>query len=298
MARSIRSAFDRWKPSTKIKKESNGQIDIRVYPNSELGGDPEQLTQLRLGALEMTAQAGIIIDSQVPIADIENVAFAFPNREAAFAAMDGDLGALIRKQAYDKKMLIIDKVFENGWRDFTSGLRPIRSVDDLSGMRLRVSPGKIRIDTFRSLGAAVTPVASNELYTALQTHIVDGMESALGVIESFRVYEVQKYLSRSHHMWSGYWNIISLDKWNTLPPALQKIMRTHLNEAAVLQRRDSELGDKSLEDLLRRQGLAINYPKPETFKAKLVASGYYGRWKTEFGEQAWSALEKYTGKLG
>jgi tripartite ATP-independent transporter DctP family solute receptor len=283
---------------TKIRKETNGQLDIQSFPNSTLGSDPSMLTQLRGGALEMLAYAGGILDGVVPITSIENVAFAFPRARVALAAMDGDLGALIRQGIVEKDIMVLENLWENGFREFTTSTHPIRTADDLEGLRMRVSPGKLRVDTFRSLGAAPTPVTTEQIYTALQTHIVDAVETALLVIETMRFYEVQKYCSLTHHAWSGYWNLISMQKWNGLTPKLQGIVRTHLNGAAILQRRDNVILNRSVADKLHRQGLAFNEPSPVSFKAKLVASGYYGRWRNEFGERAWSVLEKYTGKLG
>ncbi len=281
----------------KIRRETNGQLDISAFPNSALGGVSNIVTQVRSGAVEMCAMPGTVFDTIVPLASMENLGYVFPTRDAALAAMDGDLGALIRAQAADKGMFLMPRIFESGWRDFTSSKAPIRNVTDLDGLKLRVSPGKLRYDTFKSLGASPTTVGSSELYVALQTHIVDAMESSLGVIESFRTYEVQKYCSRSHHMWSGYWTMINLDKWKALPPNFQAIMSKNLDQAALLERNDNFIQDKSLQDLLHRQGLAFNEPDRASFKARLVSSGYYTRWKAEFGDRAWAALEKYTGPL-
>ena len=282
----------------KIRKETNGQLDIRAFPGSQLGSDPAMLSQLRSGALEMLGYAGGILDTVVPVASIENVAFAFPNRTVALAAMDGDFGAYIRSQIKDKGIMVLDKIYENGYREFTTYPKPIRVVDDLQGMKLRVSPGKLRVDTFTSLGAAVTPIAPSELYTALQTHIVDGQETGLILIETQKFYEVQRFCSLSNHMWSGYWNLINMDKWNSLPPNLQASLSKNLNQSAILERRDSELQTASVQDKLHRQGLQFNAVDVATFKAKLASNGYYARWKENFGPQAWTLLEKYTGKLG
>ena len=282
----------------KIRTQTNGQVDIRAFPSSSLGSDPAMLSQLRSGALEMLGYAGGILDTLVPVASIENVAFAFPNRTVALAAMDGDLGAYIRAQIKDKGIMVLDKIYENGYREFTTYPKPIRVVDDLQGMKLRVSPGKLRVDTFTALGAAVTPIAPSELYTALQTHIVDGQETGLLLIETQKFYEVQRYCSLSNHMWSGYWNLINMDKWNSLPANFQAIVSKNLNESAMLERRDSELQTVSVQDKLHRQGLAFNAVEVPTFKAKLATNGYYARWRDNFGPVAWGYLEKYTGKLG
>ncbi|MBV8425036.1 MAG: TRAP transporter substrate-binding protein [Candidatus Eremiobacteraeota bacterium] len=282
----------------KIRRDTGGAVDIRLFPTSVLGSDPQMLTQLRSGALEMLQYAGGILDTVVPLASIENVAFAYPSRDAAFAAMDGNLGTLVRRAINDKGIAVLEKVWENGWREFTTSNRPIRTVDDMAGLKIRVSPGKLRVDTFHTLGVQVTPIPPNEVYTALQTHIVDGQETALLFIETARYYEVQKYCSLTNHMWSGYWTLFNMDKWNSLSAAQRAIVAKHVNAAALLQRRDSEILNRSVQEKLTRQGLTINKTDPASFKAKLIAGGYYARWKAEYGDAAWSALEQYTGKLG
>jgi len=281
----------------KIRHDTNGQLDIRSFPNNALGGVTAMLTQLRSGAIEMHAGAGGVLDSVVSVASIENVAYGFPNRQTVFAAMDGDLGAVIRAAILDKGMMSLDKVWENGYRDFTNSARPIRNVKDLAGLKIRVSPSRLRLDTFRSMGASISPLPSNELYTALQTHVVDGQETPLVYVETQHYYEVQKYASLSHHMWSGYWNLVNLEKWKSLSPQFQAILSARLNEAAVRARHDTDILAQAVQEKLSRQGLIFNAVDVASFKAKLVASGYYTRWKAEFGDKAWTALEKYTGKL-
>lgn len=279
-----------------IRSETKGDVDIKSFPNSTLGGDPAMLQQLRSGALEILAYPGAFLDSIVPVAAIENVAYAFKNRDEAFAAMDGDLGALVRGQISSKLGLVLfERIWENGYREITSSTHPIRTVDDLKGFKIRVSPGKIRIDTFQSLGASPTPIAVAELYTALQTKIVEGQENPLLNIETQRFYEVQKYCALSNHMWTGYWTMINPDKWKSLPANYQAIVHKHLNDAPLLERRDTAQINAALRDKLARQGLIFNEVNPAGFRAKLVASGYYGRWKNEFGAQAWGLLEKHAG---
>ncbi len=280
-----------------IRADSGGRLDIRAFPNSTLGGQTAMLSQLRSGALEMLTFAGGLLDTVVPMASIELVAYAFPNRQTVFAAMDGELGALIRQEIVAKNIMVLDRIWDNGWRDFTSSVKPIKSVDDLQGLNVRVSVGKLKVDTIRSLGAVAVAINSNEMYTALQTHIADAQESPIIAVESFRLFEVQKYYSLTHHQWSGFWTLINMDKWNALPAALQQIVRARMDAAALQQRRDTELISASLQDKLERQGLAFNAAPPASFHAKLVAKGYYDRWKAEFGDRAWATLEKYTGRL-
>ncbi|HXF33970.1 MAG TPA: TRAP transporter substrate-binding protein [Candidatus Acidoferrales bacterium] len=284
----------------KIKQETNGALEIRAFPNSTLGGDPAMLSQLRSGAIEILNYPGGFLDTIVPIAAIENIAYAFKTRDLAFAAMDGQLGAIVRSEITNKTgIVVLDKIWENGYREITSGTKPIRTVDDLKGFKIRVSPGKIRIDTFQSLGASPTPIAISELYTALQTKIVEGQENPLLNIETQRMFEVQKYCAMSNHMWTGYWTLINPDKWKALPANYQAVVRKYMTAATLAERRDNAVINVSLRDKLSRQGLIFNEVQVQGFRNKLKGSGYYERWSKEFGPQAWALLEKYAqAKLG
>jgi tripartite ATP-independent transporter DctP family solute receptor len=256
------------------------------------------LSQLRTGALEMLALPGAFLNSVVPVASIENVAYAFPTRDTAFKAMDGELGQVIRADIMAKDMFVFDKIWENGFREITTSTKPIHVVGDLAGLKIRVSPGKIRIDTFQSLGAAPTPISLSELYTSLQTHVVDAEENPLILIEQQKFYEVQKYVSLSNHIWSGYWTLMNNDAWKKLPPNIQAIFTREMNAAAVLARGDNARLNVSVQDKLTRRGMKFNPVEVAGFRAKLVDAKYYDRWKTEFGPKAWAALERYANKLG
>jgi tripartite ATP-independent transporter DctP family solute receptor len=273
----------------RIKSATNGRVEIKAFPSSQLGSDPAMLSQLRTGALEMLALPGAFLNSVVPVASIENVAYAFPTRETAFKAMDGDLGQVIRADIMAKDMFVFDKIWENGFREITTSTKPIHVVGDLAGLKIRVSPGKIRIDTFQSL---------SELYTSLQTHVVDAEENPLILIEQQKFYEVQKYVSLSNHIWSGYWTLMNIDSWKKLPPNIQAIFTREMNAAAVLARGDNARLNVSVQDKLSRRGMKFNPVEVAGFRAKLVDAKYYDRWKTEFGPKAWAALERYANKLG
>ena len=189
----------------RIAKATNGRVAGKVFPASVLGSDPSMISQLRSGAVEMLAMPGAFLTFS-PVAGIENLAFGFKDRGTVFRAMDGDLGKLIRDDIASKGVVCLDKIWESGFRSITTSTKPIHAAADLSGLKIRVSPGKIRIDTFASLGASPTPIALSELYTALQTHVVDAQENPLVLINQQKFFEVQKYVSLSEHIWSGYWD--------------------------------------------------------------------------------------------
>jgi len=282
----------------RIKAATRGRVSIRSFPTSQLGGDPAMLQQLRTGATEMLALPGAFLNSVVPLASIENVAYAFPNSDAVFRAMDGELGQVIRDEIASKGIVVLDKIWENGFREITSSIKPIHNVSDLAGLKIRVSPGQIRIDTFTSLGASPTPISLNELYTALQTHVVDAEENPLLLIEQQRFYEVQKFVSMSNHIWSGYWTLFNEDVWKRIPADLQAIIKREMDRATIAARRDTAILTKSVADKLKRRGMQINDDvDTASFRKKLSDAKYYERWKAQFGAKAWSALERYANRL-
>jgi tripartite ATP-independent transporter DctP family solute receptor len=282
----------------RIRAATKGRVQIKSFPTSQLGSDPSMISQLRSGAVEMLAMPGAFLNAIAPLASIENLAYAYPNRETVFRAMDGDLGRVIREDIQAKGgMVVLDRIWENGFRDITTSTKPIRNVGDLAGLKIRVSPGKIRVDTFQSLGASPSPIALSELYTSLQTHVIDAQENPLLLIQQQKFYEVQKYVSMSDHIWSGYWTLFNQDVWNKLGKEIQGIVSREMAAATLAARNDNVMLNRSVRDQLTRRGMAFNDVDKESFKKKLVESKYYERWKAEFGPVAWAALEKYANKL-
>jgi TRAP-type transport system periplasmic protein len=281
----------------RIRAETNGELDIKLFPNGLLGSDAATVAQMRLGALEMMTTTGGVLDSFVPVGSIENVPFAFHDTATVFRAFDGDLGKVMRAEFMAKGIYTLERIYYNGFRQFTTSNKPIRNIDDLQGLRLKVSAANFRVDTWRSLGASPT-VIPEDTYIALQTHLVDGEETPLPFIEASRYYEVQKYCSISNHMWTAFWVFFNHEKWESLPRHFQDIAQKHINAYALIQRRDNERLELILRDKLTRQGMIFNAVDVSGFKARLGSSGFYNRWRNTFGATAWSALEKYSGPLG
>ncbi len=279
-----------------IKEKSRGRLEIKNYPNNQLGGASQMVAQVRSGALEFMMADGGVLGSVVPLAAIIGVGFAFEDSRQAFRALDGDLGDHVRKQIRAAGLFVHDKIFLNGMRQVTCSAKPIASDVDLAGLKIRTPAAKLATDLFATLGASPTPMNFNEVYTALQTKIVDAQENPLTVIETAHLYEVQKYLSMTNHMWSGFWMIGNGDSWAKLPPDLQKIASTAFDKFAMEQRAEVEKMNDSLQANLVKQGMIVNKPSPASFRAKLKP--FYNRWKNEFGADAWTQLEKYSGKLG
>jgi tripartite ATP-independent transporter DctP family solute receptor len=279
-----------------VKTETGGKLDVAVYPNNELGGASSMQTQLRTGALQFLGQDGVILSSVVPKASISGVGFAFENSQEAWRAMDGDLGTFVRTEIEGAGIHAFPRPWENGMRQVTSGTKPVQTVDDIQGFKIRTPSGKLWVDLFASLGAAPTAMNFNEVYTSLQTKIIDGQENPLAVIELSRLYEVQKTLSLTNHMWSCHWLVANRDAWDALPKDVQGVVNRNVDKYVQLQRGDLQKMNASLLSKLEQQGLKVNKVERAPFRAKL--SDFYKRWKVTFGDQGWAALEKYSGKLG
>ncbi len=279
-----------------VRKDTNGRLDVAVFPNNQLGGDSAMLTQLRSGALQfMTLDPGIL-STVIPVAGIGNVGYSFGSPAAAHAAFDGRLGAYIRAEIATKNLYAFEKIWENGMRNVTSTPKPIRNAADFANFKIRTPEGKIYVDLFRELGAAPTPINFSELYTALQTHVVDGQENPLLNIEFARLFEVQKYLSLTNHMWAGYWLLANGDVWKDLPPDVQAVVSKHAAAYTVRQRRDVMALNDSLVGKLKSQGMEVNTADTASMRAKL--HNFYKTWQGEYGATAWNLLESYAGKLG
>jgi tripartite ATP-independent transporter DctP family solute receptor len=279
-----------------VKKETGGKVDVKIFPNNVLGGDTAMLTQLRSGAIQFFTLSGGILTNVVPVAGIQGVPFAFKSLKDVFAAFDGDLGAYVRKEIENNGLYAFPLITDNGFRQITNSVRPISTVKDLEGLKIRTPVGKLWVDLFKTLGAQVATINISEAYSALQTHVVDGQENPYIVIEFQRFFEVNKYLSVTNHMWDGYWFLANLDAWKALGPDNQKIVSKYADIYSRGERRDNNNFNIALAEKLGRQGMAINTADTATFKAKLP--DFYARWKNEFGSTAWSIMEKYTGKLG
>lgn len=279
-----------------IEEQTAGHLKIQIFPSSQLGSDTYLLNQIRVGGIEFLALSGMILGTLVPVAGISSVGFAFRDYPTVWRAMDGDLGAQIRRRIAEVNLIAMDKIFDNGFRQTTSSIRPIDVLEDYSGFKIRVPIAPLSISMFKALGASPSPMNFNELYSALQMKIVDGQENPLAMISAAKIYEVQKYCSLTNHMWDGYWVLADRRAWETLPEDLRTIVARNFATASKKARTDTERLNASLASDLANRGLIFNRPAIGSFREKLRQSGYYDEWKGQYGE-VWTALEKYSGKL-
>lgn len=281
-----------------IKKESGGKIDIQIFPNNQLGGDTDMLSQVRSGAIDIFPLSGLILQTLVPLAGINGLAFAFKDYPTVWSAMDGDFGAHIRAAIGKVNLHVFDRILDNGFRNITSSTKPINTAADLQGFKIRVPVSPLWTSMFKAFGAAPTGINFSEVYSALQTKVVEGQENPLAIIEIAKLYEVQKYVSMTGHMWDGQWILVNGKRWAATPAEVQALLTKHVTAAVLAQRDDIRRLNNSLEGQLKAKGMVFNYPDNKSFREALAKAGFYKEWRGKFGDEAMAKLEKYSGKLG
>jgi len=281
----------------RILDASGGQIEIRVFPNSTLGSDPQMLAQVRSGALELLQIGNNILGSVIPAAAYESLPFAFASYKQLMSAADGPLGAYVGAQAEKVGLRRFARSFYGGTFHIENKVRPINVPGDLKGLKIRVPPGPIDVGTFKAFEASPAVISLAEVYTSLQTNLVDGIEVPLPTLQFFKFYEQVKYCSLTSHSAITYQTIANADAWQRLPSNLQTIVSRELENAAVAATGAMAEQEGSIQSTLRSEGMVINRPNIEPFRRVIRDSGLYAQLRDQFDPAGWSALEKTTGKL-
>ena len=280
-----------------ILAETKGRVQIQVFPSNQLGTDTDTLSQLRAGGVEFFTLSGLILSTLVPAAAVTGVGFAFPDYDAVWRALDGDLGAHVRAQIGKAGLVVMDRIWDNGFRQITSSTRPIQTAEDLKGFKIRVPVSPMWTSLFKALDSSPASINFSEVYSALQTKVVDGQENPLAVIETARLNEVQKYCSVTNHMWDGFWFLANRRAWERLPEDLRAIVARNVNAAGLKQRTDVAALNATLQKTLTERGMVFNQAASDTFRERLRRAGFYTEWKAKFGDEAWALLERHSGKL-
>jgi tripartite ATP-independent transporter DctP family solute receptor len=281
----------------RIREATRGRLEIRLFPANQLGSDTDLLSQVRSGGVELFNLSSSILATLVPVAGIVNIGFAFPDYEAVWRAMDGDLGAYVRAQIGKTGLLTASRIWDNGFRHITSSTREIRRPDDLRGFKIRVPPAPALTSLFRALEASPSPINFNELYSALQTRVVEGQENPLPIIATTKLYEVQKYCSMTGHVWDGYWILANRRAWSRLPDDVRAAAEREFDRSAADERADIARLSDSLRQDLAGKGLQFNDVDREPFRDALRKTTFYHDWKSKYGDEAWSKLESVAGSL-
>lgn len=254
------------------------------------------LTQLRAGAIEFLATSGSLLGAMVPSAAVSGIAFAFTDPGEVWRSIDGDLGAFVRSEVGRAGILLFDKVWNAGFFEIMSGDHVIQRPEDLAGFRLRVPMGQSWIRMYNALGAAPVGLNFGEVYTALQTKVVDGLDAALTAMASAKIYEVQKNCTLTSHIWDGWWMAANPHIFLRMPRALREIIEEEFAAAALAERTELEQYTHESRTTLSKSGIGFHDVDRDLFRKALARTSYYSDWRAKLGARPWAMLERSTGK--
>jgi len=281
-----------------VKAETGGRIDVQVFPENDglPGGDPVALQMLIDGSLDFMTLNGGLIGSVVPAVNVQGIPFAFQSLEQVFMALDGDLGGYLADEMRAKGIYAIPGgCFDNGFQQISCATKPVRTASDLAGLKVRTPETPIYKELFQTLGATPVPTSINKMYDTLKSGAAEAQTDPLTVIELFKLYEVQKYVSMTNHLWSGFNLIANLKVWNGLPADAQAAIARNVTKFVQMQRKENGALNGSLQTKLTQQGMVFNDADTASFRTKL--GPFYAHWKQTVGQRAWSLLEAHAGKL-
>lgn len=240
-----------------VAAKSGGKIKVKEYPANQLGSEMQQQSALRAGTQEMQSPATTSLVGIVKDYGLIDFPFIVATGQQADALLDGPLGSALLAKLPEKGLVGLG-YWDLGFRNVTNSRRPITKGEDLDGIKIRVIPNPVYLETFKAFNANPVPMSFSELYTALETRTVDGQENPFSVILSNKFYEVQKYLSVTNHTYST--NIILMSKkfWDQLSPDEQKILQDAANEARAYQRKVSREQAQSAIGDLKAKGMEVN----------------------------------------
>jgi TRAP-type transport system periplasmic protein len=282
-----------------VRSETNGRVVTTVYAeNNKLpGGDPEAFQKLLAGEVQFFTLMGGIIGTVVPVAEAQQVPFAFASSRDAHKAIDGPFGRYIGEEMAAKGMYLFPVAgFDNGMRQVTTVTRPIAIPEDLAGIKIRVPPGQMIFDTFAAFGAQPVTTPANQIYNALKAGRVEAQENPLAIMEGYKLDEMIKYVSMTNHMWSGFNLMAHLATWQRLPDDIKGVIERNAAVHVRRQRVEQDKLNAGLRDVFSARGIAFNEIDQAAFRTRLAS--VYATWKEKLGSKCWTLLEAEVGKLG
>ena len=281
-----------------IAARTDGRLKVAVYGNSELGSPVGLFSQVRAGTIEAAPLSADLLGSNLAGASLPMMGFAFSGYDNVWAAMDGDVGKLMRGQLLERLgLVVVGRPSNFGFRQITTNGKVVRTAADLEGLHLRTPPEADFVGLFQALKALPVAMPLNALLSALSSHAVDGQEGVLPLVKAANLDRVQSVCSLTNHIWDGQWLCVSKKAWGALPDKLKEIVIAAFDETALRQREDTSKNEAAVRASLEAAGMKFNTVEPESFRKVLRAAGYYSAWKKKVGEDAMATLEKYTGRL-
>lgn len=237
-----------------VEKASGGQLVVETFPAMRLGGAQENVSQVRSGTLLMTWVGMAFLARTVPELEAVSLPFLFPTREVAFKVMDGKVGDLIDDKLAAKGFKSLGYM-ELGRRQLTNSKRPITSVEDMKGLKIRLQPIESHLATFRALGMNPVAMDIKEVYSALQQGVIDGQDNPFALIHASRFFEVQKYVSNTGQFFDFISVVANRKAFEALSPEFQKVIVNSMNKAITMQRAEAAQDEAKSLTFIQANGM-------------------------------------------
>lgn len=249
----------------RVNAKLAGKVKVVTFGSSQLGGDKEMIQKLKLGTIDM-ALPSTVMTSEVDLFGIFEMPYIVKDR-AHMARIEKDVFWPSIAPETEKKGLKVLAVWENGYRHITNNKKPIKGPEDLKGIKLRVPEGKWRVKMFQDYGANPSPMKFSELFTALQTGVMDGQENPFTQIYSAKLQEVQKFLSLSGHVYTPAYLIVGSRRYSNLPADVRKVLEETARETQAFVYATAVKDDSELLGKLKQSGIQVNEVDKDAFIA-------------------------------
>lgn len=271
-----------------VEEKTNGNVVIEIYPNNELASSSKAVEGVQLGTIDIALESSMTIGNFVPEFGVLDMPFLFENRDQVYAILDGEVGQELAAKAEECGFKLL-YYWDNGFRNISNGKKPINSVEDLKGLKIRVPESEVFITTFETLGAIPTPMAWSEVFTSLQLGTVDGQENPNGHMIAYKLYEVQKYFAVTNHIFTAEPLIMNLDVFNSLSENQRTAIMEAAKEAGDYQRKLSADREQEFLDQVKDNGVEVTEPDLNAFKT--AVGPVYDKYKDTYGELLTKILE-------
>ena len=282
-----------------VAQKSGGKMQVKLFPGGVLGGDVQVLSAVQGGTIDMTSMNAGILQGQVKEYAIVDFPYLFNDAKEADAVLDGPMGKVLADKLPEKGLVNL-AYFDLGFRNVTNSKRPLKTADDIAGLKIRVIQSPIYIDTFNTLGANAVPLPFPEVYTALEQKTIDGQENPFTVIEANKFNEVQKYVTGTRHIYNPQSFLVSKKTWDRLNKDEQAILAAAAKEAEAYQRKVSRDAQDTALASLKKTMEYNEMPPAEVAKirAKLkpVIDKYSANVGADFVKQFYAEIDKVRGK--
>lgn len=246
-----------------LAKSTNGQIKVEIYPDRQLGEERELVEGLQLGSVDIAFVSNV--STFVPQFSVLDIPFIFKDAQHAYRVLDGSVGKELLA-AMDAKGIVGLAFWEGGWRHLTTK-KPISAPQDLQGLKIRTMQNPVHIEAFKRLGAAPIPMAWGEVFTSLGQGVIDGQENPITIIYTNSLWEVQKNVTLTGHLYGIHTLMMSKVTWSKLPPDIQAKVRDAAKDATGYQRTMSAKMEAEQIEKLRKQGMVISKVDTAPFRA-------------------------------